>query len=203
MPFILPGMYCDTGDKAYEVESSYYLEFQIKSALISIKKIKSFTDEDFDSKYQYYHYYTDHLLYSMGQIGNRFIIKKGDKGLTLERKEENRQNFEFSESIYPILSNKAGRNTIEHIDEHNQKVIVNNKGVGGFNLIDIDTDKLLIETLYNERQTHPYILDLLNDKILIIRNEKEIDIRISDLEQELTSLLNSVSYVYKYLTEDL
>ena len=44
---------------------------------------------------------------------------------------------------------------------------------------------------------------LLNDKILIIRNEKEIDIRINDLEKELTSLLNSVSYVYKYLTEEL
>ena len=103
MPFIDPGVYADTVDKSYEVESCYYLEFQIKSALISLKKLEQEIDTDFDSKYQYYHFYVDHLLYSLGQIGNRFIATDKDRGLNLERKNANCINFEFTQEKYPIL----------------------------------------------------------------------------------------------------
>ena len=203
MPFLKSGIYIDTSDKSYEVESSYYLKFQIKSALISIKKLKNFEDNDFDNKYQYYHYYTDHILYSVGQISNRFIISNNDKGVNLERKQANRQNFEFNENLYPILSDKTGRNTIEHIDEHDQKVIKKHHGVGGFNLIDFYTDPKLVEIFYNERKTHPYTLDLTKFEILIVRNETNINININDLEKELVKLFEKVSYVLKYLTNIL
>ena len=146
MPFINSGIYIDTSvkEKSYEIETSYYLEFQIKSALISIDKLRCFSENSFDNKYQYYHFYTDHLLYSLGQIANRFIVNDKDKGVVLERKKANCRDFEFNAEKYPNLSDKTGRNTIEHIDEHNQKIIEKRKGVGGFNLIDNETETDLI-----------------------------------------------------------
>lgn len=195
MPFIASGIYIDTCEKSYEVESSYYLEFQIKSALISIEKLGGIFDTDFDNKYQYYHYYTDHLLYSLGQIGNRFISTDKDKGINLERKQANCKNFEFSADRYPILSDKKGRNTVEHIDEHNQRVIMNHKGVGGFNLIDADTETELVNVFRNNRELHPYTLDLVNREILIVRQGNEINIKLDELRQELLSLHSRVTYV--------
>lgn len=195
MPFIASGVYIDTAEKSYEIESSYYLEFQIRSALISIEKLHKQFDADFDNKYQYYHYYTDHLLYSLGQIGNRFVVTDYDKGITLERKQANCTNFEFSSDKYPILSDKRGRNTVEHIDEHNQKIIKNENGVGGFNLIDNETENELIEVFKNKRNLHPYTLDLIDNVILIVRQDNEINIKLDELSQELHSLYDRVVYV--------
>lgn len=159
-----------------------------------MKKLEQEIDTDFDSKYQYYHFYADHLLYSLGQIGNRFIATDKDRGLNLERKNANCINFEFTQEKYPILSDKSGRNTIEHIDEHNQSIIKNEKGVGGFNLIDFDTDNSLIDVFTTRRKTHPYTLDLINQKIMIMRKGNEIDIGLYDLKQELLNLYDKVIY---------
>ncbi|MDY5948889.1 MAG: hypothetical protein SPJ42_06590 [Oscillospiraceae bacterium] len=201
MPFINSGIYIDTSvkEKSYEIETSYYLEFQIKSALISIDKLRCFSENSFDNKYQYYHFYTDHLLYSLGQIANRFIVNDKDNGVVLERKKANCRDFEFNAEKYPNLSDKTGRNTIEHIDEHNQKIIEKRKGVGGFNLIDNETETDLINVFKSQRQFHPYTLDLIAFEILIFRNEKEIDISILELEKELKCLYNRVQYVIEHV----
>lgn len=69
MPLLAEGVYIKSDDKGYEVETSYYLNFQIISALASLAKIDSFTDSyEWENRCQYYHYYTDHLLFSIGQI---------------------------------------------------------------------------------------------------------------------------------------
>lgn len=39
MPLIQPGIYIYGNDKSFEVESAYYLNFQILSALFSIKQL--------------------------------------------------------------------------------------------------------------------------------------------------------------------
>lgn len=199
MPFLSSGCYVESGEKAYEAESAYYLEFQIKSALYSMERIYKGFDGGFDSKYQYYHYYTDHLLFSLGQICNRFVIDEKDQGITLERKQANRNNFEFTEEKYPILSDKRGRNTIEHIDEHDQKIIEKENGVGGFNLIDSETSADLIETFRSKRKTHIYTLDLINGTLLISRKEKKIDISLDEIKKELLALYARVTYVKEFL----
>lgn len=195
MPLIAPGVYVETADKPYEFEVSYYLNFQIISALASIEYIMADQPQIlaiFENKYQYYHYYTDHLLYSMGQISNRFVVDTKDKGIILERKQANKKNFQFSPTDFPILSDKKCRNTIEHIDEHNQKIIIEHAGVGGFNVIDRDTDPNVVKQILNLR--HPYTLDLLNREVIVLRNNERLSVKIDGLKDELLKLHTNVKY---------
>ena len=191
------GAYVDDGSQAYEIESAYYLDFQIQSALTSMKLFYTSIDESvWNSKYQYYHYHSDHLLFSMGQIANRFIGKK-DEG----RKRTNRENFRFSENDYPLLSNKAPRNAIEHIDERNVEIIKKKQGVGGFNAIDKDTPSELADTLRTKRDINPYVLDLVSGELLIRDGNNDLTIRLEELEKELLSLQQSVKTLLKFATE--
>lgn len=200
MPLIQPGIYIYGNDKSFEVESAYYLNFQILSALFSMNCLFSENnDKKWTNKYQYYHFYSDHLLYSVGQIANRFVITGKDKDIKLERKLINRTNYRFDESSYPILSDKRSRNMIEHIDEYNQKIILEKRGVGGFNLIDNYTDLSLITIIRSNRDTHPYTLDLLDQKLLIRWKTKNLDISLVDLKSELVKLQNSVKSFESFL----
>lgn len=200
MPLIANGVYAECDDKSYEIETTYYLNFQIESALFSINKMVSKTDDPFwKNKCQYYHYFSDHLLYSIGQITDRFVVTDKDRGLKLERKEMNCKNYQFLEGDYPLLSDKRARNMIEHIDEYNQKIISVKKGVGGFNLIDDTVDSNLIEILRKRRDVHPYTLDLLEKKLLIRRKNENIDIKLDELRDELIKLRKTVQSFASYL----
>lgn len=126
MPLLFNGAYAECDDKSYEAEATYYLGFQILSALFSINQLLSETDNfAWDNRCQYYHYYSDHLLYSVGQIANRFIISNKDKGLILKRKEMNRNNYRFSDKAYPIISDKRARNMIEQPIKNNSELLIN------------------------------------------------------------------------------
>ena len=197
MPMIDQGIYIDTGDRAYEFESWYYLDFQIMSALRSLEKIVVPDAKDmatFNNKHQYYHYYADHLLYSMGQISNRFVHNgKKDKNKTIhtERKELNRINYKFNEKDFPILSSKQARNTIEHIEENNEIIISSAGGVGGFNIIDEETCEMDIKLLKTKLQ--PYTMDLRVMKLYIVRKGKAtLEIDFYQLEQELFKLRDNI-----------
>lgn len=194
MPLITEGVYVRCDDSNYEAETTYYLNFQILSALASLDRLNNYDDRFlWENRCQYYHYYCDHLLYSIGQISNRFIINPNEKDRLLkERKQLNRANYQFSETNYPILSDKNARNTIEHIDEHNQNIISKKHGVGGFNLIDSETDMVLIKELRSRRETHIYTLDLLKKELLIHRKGKDITISLESLHNELLQLQNNV-----------
>ena len=205
MTMIAPGVYSDDEDKPFEVESGYYLDFQIICALFSIENILNRTICNLGllkNKYQYYHYYCDHLIFSIGQIANRFDVKDSDAGLILERKNANIRNFDFSKTKYPILSDKKIRNTIEHIDEHNQKIIKKHCGVGGFNLIDTDTDADVVTALTTNKKIHPYTMDLLKRTLLKMRNDSELTLNLEDLRNELLALQESVRSLLGFVTDE-
>ena len=189
MPLDANGMYALGADRPYEAESAYYLNYQIFSALVSLDFLNKAPDDSvWENRCQYFHFYTDHLMFSIGQIANRFVITKQDDHLTEERKKQNRQNFQFTDDEYPILSNKLPRNTIEHIDEHDQGIIQTYRGVGGFNLIDDQTKPDLIVFFRNNTHTHPYTLDLLQRKLFIRRGENDLVVDLDALKKELLSL---------------
>lgn len=193
MPLDENNVYIEGNEKPYEAESAYYLNFQIVSALFSLDRMQSRPDDDYwENRCQYYHYYSDHLLYSLGQIINRFVITDKDKDMVLERKQKNRMNYRFYKETYPILSDKRARNMVEHIDEYNQKIIQENKGVGGFNLIDNEANEDLVEVLRSKRNLHPYTLDLLRGELLIRWKTENLVIVLSELESELRLLHSSV-----------
>lgn len=193
MPLISKGVYVFDDDREFERESAYYLSFQIVSALISLDYLNNYRDDlVWKSKYTYYHYYTDHLLFSVGMITNRFVITDKDKGLNLARKEANRQNYKFTEDKYPILSDKRARNVIEHIDEYNQRIIKQKNGVGGFNVIDENASPELLNALHNRKDVHPYTIDLINQELLIRRNTTDLVIKLDSLKDELKSLHENV-----------
>ncbi len=205
MPIMMSGIYFETDDKPYEAESGYYIDFQIISALFSLENIMHKFPENhviFKNKYQYYHYYCDHLIFSLGQIANRFIIKAEENGLALERKNANIMNFGFNKDKYPILSNKQIRNTIEHIDEHNQKVIGKYHGVGGFNLIDSDTDVEVVNALTANRKYHPYTLDLINKTLMIMRNDNELSLDLEELRNELFALQKAAKNLLSFAADE-
>ena len=173
------------------------MNFQITSALYSLACIDNYKSarlDIFESESQYLHYYTDHLLYSIGQISSRFAESKNDQ--QNERVKLNRSNFQFSSKDYPILSNKKYRNTIEHIDEYNQYVIERFHGVGGFNFIDVSVDPQMMYHVLQNKQSHIYTLDLIDRKIYIQRKEKELILNVDELKTELTRLRNSVNSFY-------
>ena len=196
MPYLAPGVYIDAPNELpFEAEECYFLNFQITSALAALDYLLNQKYEEsmpFDSKCEYYHFYSDHLLYSWGQITNRFVINNKDKGIQRERKERCIGNFFFNEDQYSVLNDKRPRNTIEHLDEHNHKIIEDHKGVGGFNLIDCDIDEDLVMLLRNCRETHPYTLDLLSSQLYIQRNGNPLTIDLLVLKEELLKLRNSV-----------
>lgn len=195
MPLVANGIYAHGPDRPYEAESAYYLNYQIISALASLDYLNKAPDEGiWENRCQYFHFYTDHLMFSVGQIANRFVITNRDDQLTEERKKQNRQNFQFTDDEYPILSNKLPRNTIEHIDEHDQAIIQTYRGVGGFNLIDDQTKPDLIVFFRNNTHTHPYTLDLLQRKLFIRRGENDLVIDLDALKNELLSLQGKVKY---------
>lgn len=205
-------MYGDGDDKPYEAEAAYYLNFHIISALDSLDHLTNPSNDDgaWENRCQYYHYYSDHLLFSMGQIANRFLIvdESNIKGNEKKRKQvlarnkqngKNRANFEFSEESFPILSEKHARNVIEHIDEYNRFIIDENHGVGGFNLIDEKEDEKLIMDLRTKRATHPYTLDLLAGKLLVRYKRRNIDVELEKLRAELLALQKNVKWLMEMI----
>ena len=198
MPQVVPGVYLppDNVEKAHEAESSYYMDFYIQSALFSMEKLMSSKPEITGdmNKVQYYHYYTDHLLFALGQISNRFVLKKNEKELYKKRKEQNRMNFDFSDEKYPLLSSKRARNVLEHIDERDMDTILEDGSVGGFNLIDIEADEKFVRIISKERIRYLYSLNLQRNEIWLYdrKNDATIDISLEKLEEELQSLSYSV-----------
>ena len=104
MPLMTSGVYIGSDDRGYEAETSYYLNFQIISALASLAKIDSFNDSyGWENPCQYYHYYTDHLLFSIGQITNRFQVNNRDSEKEKERKTLNRGNASTESTLVQTL----------------------------------------------------------------------------------------------------
>jgi len=201
LPLLQNGVYIGNDESPYEAESAYYLNFHILSALVSIEHLSCFEPSElWENKCQYYHYYTDHLLFCIGQIANRFVIGNSN-GLRLERKTKNRDNYRFTDEKYPILSNKDARNVIEHIDERNQQIIMSRNGVGGFNLIDAETPSELVTTLREKTDLHPYTLDLIKNELLIRSKDSDLVINIDDLKSELGSLHNDVKYFRSIISD--
>lgn len=191
--------------KASGFEAAYYLDFQIASALNCLQRFQnSNIGNEWRNKYEYYHFYSDHLLFSMGQIATRFLESNKDSPKIKTRKKINCQKFCFSKSDYPILSEKRVRNVIEHIDERNQKIILEKKAVGGFCLIDDETDFKLANTILNQKETQPYILDLVNNEILVRCNTEDLVVDLEALKNELIALRNSVNSFMEslYCTKD-
>lgn len=193
MPLSEEGIYIHNEDTKYEFEVCYYLKFQIISALYSINCINNYKTVDLtilNSESEYLHYYTDHLLYSIGQISLRFIKNKANSDDRLIQL--NCSNFRFNIKNYPILSNKKYRNTIEHINEYNEYAIKNFKSVGGFNYLDIGLDEDMMNYIKKNKKNHIYTLDLINKKIYIQRKETELVLDIINLTNELKNLQKSV-----------
>lgn len=195
--------YIGNDETPYESEAVYYLNFYIVSALAAIEYIENGFESckaAFRNRCQYYHYHTDHLLYSIGQISGRLCITGKEKGLVLERKQSDTVNFQFNDDKFPILSDRRTRNTIEHINEYNQVIIKEFHGVGGFNVIDDKCDEALLKALYERRGVHPYTLDLLQKKIYITRKSEELTIDMDSLRKELLLLRENVVYFRSFLT---
>lgn len=116
-----------------------------------------------------------------------------------ERVDFNKNNYNFVEQEFSILSDKIPRNMIEHLDERNVKTIMENKGVGGFNVIFDDSDIDMVTTIKTHRKSYLYTLDLVNKRMLFyntqaeLDEEKEFDIDILDLQRELQKLKQNIN----------
>ena len=195
---LMNGMYIAGEMRPYEFEACYYLHYHTICALHSIEMITNTNDSVcymFENKSQYAHFYCDHLLFSLGQINERFVSVERNSAEKKELIACNRQNFQFTDEEFPILSNKDYRNTIEHIDEHNYKIIKEYGGVGGFNTLSSSTSAELKKALTERQAQHPYTIDLEKGELHIERNKKEhkhMILSFGELKKELIKLSNNI-----------
>lgn len=204
MPQLLSGVYADTGDRAYEFEAAYELRYLIRSALIDIAAVHNPIDDllsKFENRSSYYHYLLDNLLFCCGLINERFIVKKESPKKSIINL--NRQNFQFSEAKYPVLSKKEARNIIEHLDSRNLKSISDKQMVGGFNVVFPDSPKDLVMALSQNRELYPYFLNLGEMRVYFHNSQptadegKEFEIDLAALKQELEQLKNDVDLFWE------
>lgn len=192
MPMPIKGVYIDTGEKGYEVETCYYLRFQIKAVRICIERLKIKKDDidstTWDDICDYYHYYCDHLVFSLGQISNRFRLNENKNRDYNSRIEENRRNFNFDNSVYPIISAKDVRNLVEHIDEYNIATVEKVRGVGGFNVIFDDMKDEIKDRIQNSENEHPYNYDAVNHEIVVYKSKTRWVVSLEELSREISNL---------------
>ena len=199
-------VYIRDEDYSYEVETTYQLEYYISAALISIDCIQNPVEEmtkKFLNRVQYYHYYVDNLFRFLGLINDRFIYKKvkNDEYLAEEKKsrvESNKRNYLFDEQKFAILSKKMPRNIIEHLDERNLKTVQEERGVGGFNVIFIDSSPEMVKSIKKNVKLYPYYLDLVEGKVVFYNiqagqeKEKMLEVSIDKVQEELELLGQNV-----------
>lgn len=215
MPLFEKGIYIHSEDRPYEVETTYQLKYYISSALISIDCIQEPVEamvSRFPNNIQYYHYYLDSIFYFLGLINNRFVHKRVKQNNALSYKKEERinyniNNYQFDQSEFRILSKKMPRNIIEHLDERNVKTLIDNRGVGGFNVIFEDNDPDMVSSIRANRELYPYNLDLVNNKVLFYNiqaekdEDKQLEVDIPKLKDELRRLEQNVNDFANFLTE--
>lgn len=208
MPLVTRGIYIDSmEERPYEVETTYQLRYYVSSALISIDYILLPVEEmmvRFENKVEYYRYHIDCLFNFLGLINDRFLYKSSGKDRDLQEKKKervklNKNNYQFTEQEFSILSDKIPRNIIEHLDERNVKTMIVNKGVGGFNVIFEDSDSDMVAAITSHREFYPYTLDLVNKRMLFYNTQaktsdaKEFDIDILELQEELQKLKQNIN----------
>ena len=126
-----------------------------------------------------------------------------------EKKKErvvlNKNNYQFTEQEFSILSNKIPRNIIEHLDERNVKTMMESKGVGGFNVIFEDSESDMVAAITSHREFYPYTLDLVNKRMLFYNTQakpddvKEFDIDILGLQEELNKLKQNINSFAEFI----
>ena len=208
IPLVTRGFYIDSREeRPYEVETTYQLRYYVSSALISIDYILSPVEEmmaRFENKVEYYRYHIDGLFNFLGLINDRFFCKPSSRDSDLQEKKKervvlNKNNYQFTEQEFSILSNKIPRNIIEHLDERNVKTMIESKGVGGFNVIFEDSDTDMVAAITSHRELYPYTLDLVNKRMLFYNTQaklddvKEFDIDILELQRELQKLKQNIN----------
>ena len=99
-------------------------------------------------------------------------------------------NYGFSDDTFPLLSNKRARNVLEHIDEYDVETISEKGGVGGFNLIDENTEEEVLLALSDMRTMHLYTLNLVEGEIWIYdpKHNGNINLKLEELVEELNAL---------------
>ena len=187
MPYIYyPGIYAHTEDYATEVAVNYQLCYLVDSANVSLERILSeyLRDYGFENIIQYYRFYVDHLLMCIGRINDYLVPKNGTSDFIAF----NRKLYNFNEVDFPILSEKKPRNLVEHLGERNNITIANYGAVGGFNVLFLDSDKELKDSIANDKKFYPYILDLKSKRIAFSDNLNKPDGSIEYYTIELISL---------------
>lgn len=197
-------IWLDIGQKNYEFETAYYLKYNLEKAHYAIEKIysKNINFQDYCNKCVYYHIYIDLLMEAIGQIRSRF--NKGIKNKEYnDIRENNCKSYDFRKDNFPILYEKEFRNFVTHIDERNIDFILENKGVGGFNVIFEDTTESEKEAYLNFKLQNN-TLDLVNKIYYIYSNKKNkmMNLKLDLLKEELKKLEEINNIIWSYITEE-
>ncbi len=187
MPYLIyPGVYAYTEDYNTEVVVNYQLSYLVDSALLSIDRVLGEYPQNHSylNKIQYYRFYVDHLMMCLGRI-NDYLVPKGNATDFINL---NRNLYNFTDDTFPIISEKKPRNLVEHLSERNNITIKNYGSVGGFNVLFLDSDKELKDSVTNKKEYYPYTLDLENNSIVFSDNRNRSDGSIENYSIDLLLL---------------
>ena len=165
----------------------------INFALISLHYILDVSDFElsiYRDEHSYYFFHIQSVLTACGNISNIFYNYGGQGGRTATlRSQRLRKVFNISKEDYPLTFQKEVRNTNAHFDERYEQF---NGNVGDYNLLDVDTDTTMRNTILNNPHLRTY--DKSNGIYYTYnRNLQQIEYNLWHLRDELSDMIYKIN----------
>ncbi len=143
----------------------------------------------FEDEHTFYFFYMQSVLTAQGNIWNVLFNNYFEKRrISQNRILKLREIFNINIEEYPLVGNKAFRNTNEHFDERYYK---HGLCVGDYNIIDANTDKEIRDAILNT--PHLRTIDIENwQYITCDRNKRQIVLDLRKLRNEMFELLKKL-----------
>lgn len=165
----------------------------LKYGIISLDAmfLGKITDEYYYDEHTFYFYHMQSVLTAQGNIWNVLYndYHKRNRAISEERVKKMRQRLGIDPKDYPLVGNKAFRNTNEHFDERYFSFV---KCAGDYNILKKDTPPEIKEAILATK--HLRTIDIVNWKyITYTKNQKQISLDLQELRQEMYIMFYNIS----------
>lgn len=196
----------DNEDK-YRFESTYYIRYNAKRALYAMSKLKDQANEENPDVF-ICHVYLDMLLEASGAVRRRFCTDGDLSNERLQQYLNNCKEYEYDDSAFPVLCRiYTVRNSVEHIDERDDRLIENDSFYGTFNAIHSCMEQEMVDGLTDSSKPQNNLLDIdsMTFTTFVRKGGKHLareSISLTKLEQELTRIHERAELIWSYITMD-
>ena len=188
----------------YRFESTYYIRYNARRALYALGKLEEQVGEDSPDVF-ICHVYLDLLLDASGMVRKRFITEGNLSDERYQQYTNNRKEYEFSDDTFPVLAAiHKMRDSMEHIDERDDRLIEGDSFYGTFNVVHADMDQEMVDGLMDTSKSQNNLLDIdgMTYTTFVRKGGKLVRDSTSriELKAELTRILERAERIWSYVT---